>query len=343
MRDRPGFVAIFGVVMLLCVFMATVFLMGEFATSVSAPSPITVEVRRGESLTRFAQRLAREGVLSNPRFFRLLAILRGDTGRVRAGDYVLKGSVSPNELLDYLVSGRAKFISLTIPEGFNLRDIGRRIEEKELGSAAEFLALAVDPAFIAKLGLPFAMAKSTVEGMIFPDTYFFHRGVRPARLIEMMVYAYKEKAYQISAQGAHKVGLTPYEVVILASIIEKETGLGSERRLISAVFHNRLKTRMRLGSDPTVIYGIKAFDGNLTRAHLRQRTEYNTYKIRGLPPTPIANPGLASLRAAVDPADVNFLYFVSKGDGSHFFSSSLKSHNRAVWKYQKRRFRKRRS
>ena len=129
----------------------------------------------------------------------------------------------------------------------------------------------------------------------------------------------------------------------MASIIEKETGLASERRLISAVFHNRLKAKIRLGSDPTVIYGIPAFDGNLTRAHLRADSAYNTYKNLGLPPTPIASPGMASLKAAVNPADVSYLYFVSKGDGSHFFSKDLKTHNKAVWKYQKRRHRKRQS
>ncbi len=343
MSDRPGFIAVFGVVSLLCLFMGGVFLVGEFSTSVVASSPITVEVKKGESLTNFVRRLSNHNVLQNPRFLRTLAILRGDTGRVKAGEYVLKGRISPGELLDYLVSGKANYISLTVPEGFSLRDISQRIEKKELGKAGEFLALATDPGFIKTLGLSYGTGISTLEGFVYPDTYYLHRGVEMTRLVSLMVEEFKKKAQQFIKKNAARVGMTPYKVLILASIIEKETGQASERRLISAVFHNRLKTRMRLDSDPTVIYGIESFDGNLTKAHLRKKTRYNTYKVRGLPPTPIANPGLESLRAAIDPANVSYIFFVSKGDGSHFFSSDLKTHNKAVWKYQKRNTSKRRS
>ncbi|MCZ6629319.1 MAG: endolytic transglycosylase MltG [SAR324 cluster bacterium] len=343
MTERPGFIAVFGAVAALCVAMGGVFLYGEFGASVSAVSPVTIEVKRGESLTSLAQRLHREGVLQNPGFLRVLAILRGDTGRIKAGEYVLTGSESPSELLDFLVSGKAKFISLTVPEGFSVKDVARRIERIELGNGERLIALARDPEFIASLHLPFELKIPTLEGMLFPETYYIHRGVDSARLLTVMVKEYKRRAQAFLEQNAHRVNLSPYQVLILASIIEKETGLDSERNRISAVFHNRLKARMLLGSDPTVIYGIENFDGNLTRSHLRTASPYNTYKKRGLPPTPIANPGWASLKAAVMPARVDYLYFVGKGDGSHYFSSDLKTHNRAVWKYQKRPHRKRRT
>ena len=152
----------------------------------------------------------------------------------------------------------------------------------------------------------------------------------------------RKKAGDTLTTAGKSGSLSPYKILVLASIIEKETGAGHERPLISAVFHNRLKRKMPLASDPTVIYGISDFDGNLKRIHLRTKTPYNTYKIRGLPPTPIANPGMKSINAAISPAKVNFLYFVSKGDGTHFFSKDYKTHNRAVYKYQILRHRRKR-
>jgi UPF0755 protein len=343
MASRPGFVGVFGAVLFLALFMAVVFAYGELSSCIPAQGPLTIEVKRGESLNNLANRLAREGILRNPRFLRFLAILRGDTGRIKAGEYVLQGNESPNELLDFLVSGKATFIALTIPEGLSLKEIAQRVEEKGLGRAEEFMALAKEPQFAASFGLPILKELPTLEGYVYPETYYFHRGVGAQRVLTQFVEEFRMRAYRFLVENAGRVGLSPYKVLILASIIEKETGLHSERRTISAVFHNRLKARMHLGSDPTVIYGIDEFDGNLTRVHLRTKTRYNTYKIIGLPPTPIANPGLKSLEAAVNPAKVDYLYFVSKGDGSHFFSRDLKTHNRAVWKYQKRRFRRRRS
>ena len=337
MSDRPGFLLVFGAVFLLCVHMVAVFLYGAFATAVSAPEPITVEVLRGEPLTRVARRLGEANILRDPALLRALAVLRGDSARIKAGEYILKGEISPNELLDYFVSGRARFISLTIPEGFSLRDIAARVETLGVGPAAEFLRIAKDPEFIAAQGLPGNPEVPSLEGFAFPETYYLHRGFPMERLLTSMVGQFKRQAQPLVEENAKKVRLTPYEVMVLASIIEKETGLAEERRLISAVFHNRLKAGMRLMSDPTVIYGIETFDGNLTRTHLRTSTLYNTYKIFGLPPTPIANPGVASVVAALNPAKVSYLYFVAKGDGSHVFSKDLKTHNRAVWKYQKRR------
>lgn len=339
---------VFGGVALLWLIIFSLLSAGEFFSAVNGSGPVSIEVRKGESLTAAAGRLHKQGVLGSPRFLRLLAVLRGDAQRIKAGEYALAGDESAGDLLDFLVAGRAKFVTLTVPEGYSIRDIAGRIEAIQLVDKADFLRIATDAGFVnslrisSLLKLP-VLEYPTLEGLIFPETYFLHRGVSPRLLLTRMVEQYMARGHEFVMKNAGRVGMDPYQVLILASIIEKETGLDSERRRISAVFHNRLKARIKLGSDPTVIYGIGDFDGNLTRKHLRALTPYNTYKIYGLPPTPIANPGMASLEAAVNPEQVDYLYFVSKGDGSHFFSKDLKTHNRAVWKYQKRRHRKRRS
>jgi len=343
MIRRPGLIAVLGVLTVLVMFMGAVVLYGHFGVSLEANPALEVEIRSGETLGQVARRMSREGILRHPRLLTLLAVLRGESAQIKAGEYVFQGRISPSALLDDWVSGNARFISLTIPEGFSLAEIAARLEAKELGDGKTFLDLAQDPEFIAGLGLSFKPVPRTLEGLIYPETYYFHRGLKERDLIQTMVKEFREKAEGELVAGAGKVGLTPYETLVMASIIEKETGAGSERELISAVFHNRLAARMRLASDPTVIYGLPDFDGNLTRVHLRTKTPYNTYKITGLTPTPIASPGLASIRAALAPAAVDYLFFVSKGDGTHYFSRDYNSHRRAVWKYQIRPHRKRNS
>jgi UPF0755 protein len=191
------------------------------------------------------------------------------------------------------------------------------------------------------LGYP--IKSKTLEGFLFPETYKFSKASTEKTILKKMVDTFFQKLPVNYEQLAKKVGLTFYEAIILASIIEKETSVPAERTLIASVFHNRLKQRMRLQTDPTVIYGIKNFDGNLTRKQLRTRTPYNTYINYGLPPTPIANPGLESLMAAVKPANSNYIYFVAKGDGTHAFSVNYQQHKRAVAKFQRRRKRNYRS
>lgn len=341
--SRPGTIAVFSVLGVLVVTMTVLISWGSYSVSIRTEEAIILKVRPGETLRHFAGRLGKDGVLRNPSMFILLGILRGDSGKIKAGEYIVEGEISPTRLLDDLVSARARFVSLTIPEGFSLKDIAGRIEQKKLGDGKKFIKLARDPEFIASLGLPFGENLTVLEGLVYPDTYYFHPGTSESQLLATMVREFKKKAANLLRDNSAKVGLTPYKTLILASIIEKETGVGRERPLISAVFHNRLRARMRLGSDPTVIYGIPKFDGNLKRIHLRTRTPYNTYRIQGLPPTPIANPGLGSIRAALEPAKVDFLYFVSKGDGTHFFSKDYRTHNKAVFKYQVAPYRRKKS
>lgn len=335
MFRRPGFIGIFAALAALCAVMLVLFGYGSLSTALRVDEPTAVEVRRGDSLSRVVRRLQERDLLHNAGLFRLLAIARGDTGRIKAGEYLLEGRVSPNALLDFLVSGSARSVPLTIPEGFSLREIADRLQANRLGSAELFMQFATDRAFIETLKLPTAETPPSLEGFIYPETYFLQPGIGEERLIRMIVSVFRERVGPLLATAESTIGMSPYEALTLASIIEKETGDPSERELISGVFHNRLKTDMRLASDPTVIYGLPAFDGNLTRVHLRTPSPWNTYKKAGLPLTPIANPGLDSIRAALAPANVDYLFFVSKGDGTHHFSKTFKEHNRAVWKYQK--------
>ncbi|MBN2126167.1 MAG: endolytic transglycosylase MltG, partial [Deltaproteobacteria bacterium] len=221
---------------------------------------------------------------------------------------------------------------VTIPEGLTASQIGALLEEKGLADKGGFLDLIRDPRLIKDYGL----RGDSLEGYLYPDTYHFARGIPVQRIIDTMVKRFHELVDPLQDR-ARQVGMELEEVISLASIVEKETGLARERPLIASVFLNRLKRGMRLESDPTVIYGLKDFDGNLTREDLRHNTPYNTYTRRGLPPGPIANPGLDSIRAVLSPAETNYLYFVSKNDGSHHFSATLAEHNRAVVKYQKKR------
>jgi UPF0755 protein len=291
-------------------------------------------IKKGTHLKKVSEILKQDGIIKNRHFFVLLTTILGKKTKVKAGEYEFHTPMLPLEVLDALVKGQVKPHLVTIPEGYTLSQIAQLLEDLNLVEKKGFLQKASSPAFINTLGLS-QLAGPTLEGYLFPDTYHLFREMDPEEVIQMMVHQFKKVFGPDLANRASELGISEREVVILASIIEKETPLSEEKPLISAVFHNRLKRKIPLQSDPTVIYGIKNFNGNLTKEHLMRPTPYNTYLIAGLPPTPICNPGKDSLLAAVRPAPVPYLYFVSKNDGSHFFSSDIEEHNRAVWKYQK--------
>ena len=343
MDSRRAWLAVLGLMLTLCLSLFATFLYGELGTSIRAAAPQPVTVRRGESLTALAIRLHDEGLLEDPGYFRFLALLRGDSRRVKAGEFVVQGRVSPSVLIDDLVHGESRLWRFTIPEGYSIREIAGKLEREGKGNSANFLRLAQDPAFIASLGLSVAPGKPTLEGFAYPETYYFSAGTGEAELLRNMVREFQKRAEPTLTERANTAGFTPYQALVLASIIEKETGAPDERSLISAVFHNRLKKDMRLYSDPTVIYGLGDFNGNLTRKGLERDTPYNTYRVSGLPPTPIANPGIESVIAALEPASVDYLYFVAKGDGTHHFSKTYKAHSQAVWLYQKLPYMRRKS
>jgi len=294
----------------------------------------TVFIRKGTPLKRVSEVLEQEGIIKNRHFFVFLTAVLGKKTKIKAGEYDLHTLMLPLDVLDALVKGQAKQHLVTIPEGYTLSQIAQLFEDLNLVDKKGFLQKASSPAFINVLGLS-ELAGTTLEGYLFPDTYHLYREMDPEEVIGMMVHRFKKVFGPDLIHRTSELGISEREAVILASIIEKETSLPEEKPLISAVFHNRLKRNIPLQSDPTVIYGIKNFDGNLTKEHLLRQTPYNTYLIVGLPPTPICSPGKESLLAALHPAPVPYLYFVSKNDGSHYFSSEIEDHNRAVWKYQK--------
>ncbi len=287
-------------------------------------------VSRGQKFETAAERLYEIGIIDNPFKFKWFARLKGYDKKIRAGEYGFFSSMSPAEILKDMISGKVRLCKLTIPEGYSMYQIADLTASEGFGTKADFLKAATDPAFVHKQGID----AETVEGYLFPDTYYFPKNIQPKQIIFSMVKNFRTVFIPEWQRQTNDMGFSIHEIVTLASIIEKETGDPSERPLISSVFHNRLKKKMRLESDPTVIYDIKDFDGNVKRIHLDKSTPYNTYKIKGLPPGPISNPGRESIEAAIYPSDTGFLFFVSRGNGTHEFTTSLGEHNRAVKKYQ---------
>ncbi len=300
-------------------------------------TPLAVEeggarfvVKPGTNLSAVAHGLARQGLLDRPRYFVLHARLEGVADSIQAGEYAIAPGTTPSALLQDMVAGRVIQYSLTLVEGWTFRQVMDAVRNDPY--LTHTLNGLDDAALMARLGHP----DLHPEGRFFPDTYRFPRGTTDVAFLQRAFDAMHAHLAQEWAQRDEGLPLkTPYEALILASIVEKETALPRERRAIAGVFVRRLQKGMRLQTDPTVIYGLgAAFDGNLHRRDLRRDDPYNTYRHRGLPPTPIAMPGLDSLHAALHPAPGDALYFVSKGDGSHAFSATLEEHNRAVVKYQ---------
>ena len=291
-------------------------------------------VKRGSSFGAVAAELEAAGLIRNARVAGLLARSQGIDQSLHAGEYELSPHLGTEVILATLSSGKVKTWPLTLPEGIRASEIATRIEAAGLGSAAEFLAAAQDSEFAADLGVESA----SLEGYLYPDTYLLPRGLSARDIARIMVRQFNQVWESQIAELASASTLSKDEIVILASIVEKETGAPQERPVIASVFLNRLGLGMRLETDPTVIYGIPNFDGNLKRRHLRDRSNpYNTYKIPALPPGAIANPGANALLAVVKPEPSEYLYFVSRNDGTHHFSVEYREHVNAVNRYQKRR------
>lgn len=292
-----------------------------------------IAVQEGMSLKEAADRLEDKGIITDKTLFMLWARLMGYSRSIKAGEYRLSSGMAPIRIMDILTRGVIITHPVTIPEGFSIKQIAEVLAKKNLVNEEKFLSLARDPETLKKYGIP----GSSLEGFLYPDTYQFGKGLSADTIIGTMIRRFREMITPYKDR-IDESGMTMKEVITLASIVEKETGNTEERPIIASVFLNRIKKGMRLESDPTVIYGIGEFSGNLKREDLSEPTPYNTYVIKGLPPGPIANPGLESIKAVLFPAETKYLYFVSKNDGSHFFSKTLKEHNRAVMRYQKKGF-----
>jgi len=289
-----------------------------------------VTVTPGQRFSSFSEKLKNKGIIHHPLKFKLFARIKGYEKKIKAGEYILSPSMAPEKILEIMVNGKVHLHRMTVPEGYNLRQIARVVTEAGFGSEEDFLRTATDTDLVHAREIK----AETFEGYLFPDTYLFPKDTTSEEIISTMVKRFRSVFKPEWKNRAEALGFSIHQVVTLASIVEKETGVASERPVISSVFHNRLKRKMRLESDPTVIYGIKDFDGNITKKHLAEPTPYNTYVIRGLPPGPIANAGVGAFEAVLFPADTKFLYFVSKKDTTHQFSTNIKDHNRAVRKYQ---------
>ncbi|MDT8445985.1 MAG: endolytic transglycosylase MltG [bacterium] len=294
-----------------------------------------VAIESGMSLGHIAATLSQAGVIESARLFKLGARLRGKATLFKRGYYRFEGALSPLEVMDILEEGRELLVKVTLPEGTRMRDIFAAVQAAGIKNEGRYEDWAQDRGFIKSLNLP--VQPPHLEGFLFPETYSFSPRADERKVISSMVEMFLQKIPGDYARRAEMVGLSWYQAVVLASIIEKETGRAEERPVISSVFHNRLARGMKLQTDPTVIYGISDYQGNIRRKHLKDKNPYNTYVINGLPPTPIASPGLGALDAAVEPAQTSYLYFVGKGDGSHHFTTNYADHQRAVKKYQLRR------
>jgi UPF0755 protein len=299
--------------------------------------PSILKIFKGESFHQVANNLDKKQFILYPRAFSFLAIFMKADRQIKSGHYLLSPAMTPLYILSKLKSGNVQLTKVVIPEGYTIELIAKELDAANIVSQQSFLQYANDPLIARSLGIE----ADSLEGYLFPDTYYFAQHTRPSVVVETMLKQFWSLVDEAFYKRAEELGFSIHEIVTFASIIEKETGQAFERPIIASVFHNRLKRNMRLESDPTVIYGIENFDGNLTRKHLKDITPYNTYRIKGLPHGPIANPGEQSIKAVLYPASSKYLYFVAKKDGTHHFSTNLKSHNKAVNLYQRKKRKKR--
>lgn len=300
------------------------------------PPTKVVMIPEGIAFQQVAALLEREELIRSRQAFVFLGKMQEAERKIHPGEYELNAAMAPEEMLAKLLAGRVLLHSVTIPEGYTIKQIAEVFAEHGLTERDEFMRVVHDTSFIKSLGV----SADSLEGYLYPDTYRFPRRTSGKEVIRTMVEQLGHvmtPEWQARAKDLH---MTVHEVLTLASVIEKETGSGDERPHIASVFHNRLRKKIPLQSDPTVIYGLPHFDGNLRKKDLSDPSPYNTYRWPGLPPGPIASPGAGSIRAALYPMLSPDLYFVSKNDGTHQFSATLVEHNKAVEKYQKRPFRR---
>lgn len=295
---------------------------------------VVYEVAPGKGFNSIAQELESKGLVRNALFFSLMARFKGERSKLKVGEYLLRTNMLPQEVLTVITSGKSIARSFTVSEGLSIYEIAELYEKQGFGSASDFLNLVRDSKFIQSL---LGRNEESLEGYLFPETYMLTKYTDTKTLVSNMVKRFQIVYNEVMSQGMLQ-GWTQHQIVTLASIIEKETGAPEERPLISSVFHNRLQKKMRLQTDPTVIYGKAELSGkieiNITRNDLLTPTRYNTYVINGLPPGPIANPGREALLAAVRPEVSDYLFFVSQNDGTHVFSADYKGHQKAVQKFQ---------
>lgn len=300
---------------------------------------VVLEIKPGDSFDQVAAALQQSKVISSKTKFKLLAMLRGETGHIQAGVFEFSTAWTPSETLNHLVYGKPTLQRLTLREGLPWWEVGRLIEAAGLAKAEDFKEIIHDPGFLKKMGIPFKSA----EGFLYPDTYFLRKPINEPekkdaeRIASRLVNTFWQKGQEIWGNDK-PLGQDLRELVIMASLVEKETGIADERAKVAGVYANRMQKGMLLQCDPTIIYGLgPSFKGSLRRSHLQDASNpYNTYQHAGLPPGPICSPGAAALKAAFQPEEHDYFYFVATGrDGTHYFNKNLQGHNRDVAKYLK--------
>lgn len=296
-----------------------------------------LEIPDGAGLRQVAQLLKQNRLIASEQSFVMISKLIGAERQIQTGEYRLDSRMSPIEILSILKLGQVLLHEVTIPEGYTMKQIAQLLNDRELVSNEEFMEKVFDSSLLRNLGLE----GDSLEGYLYPETYHFPKHLGSEGIVRTMVDTFFQVYNAELENRARSLSLTRREVITLASIIEKETSMDDERPLVSAVFHNRLKKQIPLQSDPTVIYALPEFDGNLRRQDLLAHSPYNTYRVHGLPRGPIANPGKSSILAALYPESTDYIYFVSKNDGTHYFSTTLAEHNNAVDRYQKKRVKSR--
>lgn len=300
------------------------------------PKKILFLVEEGKGVQSIAQNLKDEGIIKKTWPFLLGYRIYFSSKSLKAGEYELNLPVSSKKILNILSEGKVLVYPITIPEGLTRREIAQHLESLGIVEEDDFLKAATRTDLLGS----YDIEAKNLEGYLFPETYHFTRGIPAEKIISTFVSQFKTVFTEEWRKRAIEINMTPRKVVTLASLIEKETSIPEERKLVSAVFHTRLRIKMKLDCDPTIIYAMKeqgTYEGRLLRKHLKLDSPYNTYLRRGLPPGPICNPGRAALEAALYPSGEKYLYFVSRNDGSHVFSRTFDEHQRAVRKYRRQR------
>lgn len=294
---------------------------------------VIYEVKMGQSFNSIARDLQARGILKNADAFRVYAKFTRQIPKVKVGEYLLNTAMTPPQVMAVITSGFSVTRALTVPEGFTTFEIATLLEQKGFATRAEVLKLCFDKNFVKKV---LGVERPSLEGYLYPETYMLTKYMGAEKILTAMVKTFKEKFEKVPKP--YPFGWTDYQVITMASIIEKETGAPQERQLISSVFSNRLKKNMRLQTDPTIIYAKALKTGRIVidikKVDLTLEHPYNTYMKSGLPPGPISNPGFDAMKAAVNPAITDFLFFVSQNDGTHIFSESYEKHAAAVRKFQ---------
>jgi UPF0755 protein len=300
------------------------------------PNGTFVHVARGAGSSVIARSLAANGVLRRELPFSIYARITGASRRLQAGEYRFHQPATPKEVLNRIVKGDVYYISITIPEGLTAKETVEHIARAGVGDRDEMLSALSRADLVQDL----APDSRNLEGFLFPETYRFARKARSDEIVQTLVDQFRTTFQQLRARHPIPGGWSVQEIVTLASLVEKEAGNRQERPMVASVLVNRLEKRVPLACDPTIIYALKLagrYDGNIRKSDLALDSPYNTYLRQGLPPGPIANPGTDSLRAALDPAETDYMFFVSRNDGTHHFSKDFKAHSLAVNRYQKRR------